>query len=109
MSTGPINLLLQSMIRVAEAGHKHTDGELARATKLIYEDAEQVVYPDSPTQAEAEELAQYFVDGFDMDTMYSYAVERMAHWYRKHPESYREDYPDMHEDLGDYYPDEEEQ
>ena len=107
MSTGPINLLLQSMLRLAGAGHKHTNEELERATKLIYEDAEQVVYPDSPTKLQAEELSRYYMDTLDIGALYTYAVEQLASWYRRHPEVYREEYHTYLSNTRDY--DEEEE
>ena len=106
MSSGIVNIALLMALNEAAQGKTFTSDELAALTKEIYEDAEGAVYPDSPSEEEAEELAIFFIDGFDMDTLYGYAVERMAHWYRKHPESYREDYPEMYEATADYDPEE---
>ena len=107
--SGIVNIALLMALTEASEGKTFTPDELADLTKAIYEDAEGAVYPDSPTEEEAEELASFFIEAFDMDTLYEYAIQRMAHWYRKHPESYREDYAEMYEATADYDPPNEEE
>ena len=43
---------------------------------------------------EAQELAAYYVEGWDMETLVEYAVAQLAKFYQKNPGAYEQDLTD---------------
>lgn len=60
---------------------------------------------DGETRAEykkrAGKLAQHIVDGWDIQTVLTYAVERLTTYYERNEDAFRADWEEEREDMGE--------